>query len=269
MSFRGASAEAYAALSGSLTSALTGGADAAEVGHDLFSVAAVLRTEPSLRRVATDQSIDPAAKAGLVRQLFTGKVSAPALTLLTAAVDRRFTKTRDLADILEHLGVVALVKSVGKQTGRLNDELFAFGEIVAANPDLRDALSDPARNVEDKRGLLSGLLSGKALPATVALVEQSLAGSYRTVAVALAAYQGIAADVHGEKVATVRVARPLADADRDRLVAALSRQYDREIHLNVVVDPDVLGGIRVEIGDDVIDGTLASRMDDARRKLAG
>ena len=75
--------------------------------------------------------------------------------------------------------------------------------------------------------------------------------------------------MHGQRVATVRVAHPLSDADRQRLTDALSRQYDRQIHLNVVVDPDVLGGIRVEIGDDVIDGTVANRLDDARRKLAG
>jgi F-type H+-transporting ATPase subunit delta len=49
----------------------------------------------------------------------------------------------------------------------------------------------------------------------------------------------------------------------------LGRQYHTTVHLNVVVDPDVLGGVRVEIGDEVIDGTIASRLDDARRSLAG
>ena len=101
------------------------------------------------------------------------------------------------------------------------------------------------------------------------LALQALAGTYRTVAVALATYQQVAAQVHGERVATVRVAHPLADAERQRLSDALSRQYDRSIHLNVVVDPDVIGGIRVEIGDDVIDGTVSSRIAEAGRKLAG
>jgi F-type H+-transporting ATPase subunit delta len=65
------------------------------------------------------------------------------------------------------------------------------------------------------------------------------------------------------------VARELSDADRQRLQGALARQYDRPVHLNVVVDPEVVGGVKVEIGDDVIDGTVASRLDDARRRLAG
>ncbi len=41
------------------------------------------------------------------------------------------------------------------------------------------------------------------------------------------------------------------------------------MHLNLVVDPTIIGGMRVEIGDDVIDGTVSSKLDEARRRLAG
>ena len=126
----------------------------------------------------------------------------------------------------------------------------------------------PAR-VTTRQPWSTALLDGKALPATVTLVKQALVGHHRTVTVALATYQQVAAEVHGQRVATVRVAHPLADADRQRLTDALSRHYDREIHLNVIVDPEVIGGISVEIGDDVIDGTVSSRLDDAGRQLAG
>jgi len=261
MSFRGPSADAVAALTGQLPASVS--------GEELFAVAAVLRAEPALRRIATDVSVPGDAKAGLVQQVFGGKVGADVLGVVSDAVARRWTATRDLADALEHLGVVAVVKSVGADSGRLADELFVFGEIVKGSPDLRDALSDPARSAADKRGPVQGLLGGKALPATIALVEQALAGTHRTVGVALAEYQSVAADVHGQGVATVRVAHPLSDADRQRLTESLALQYSRPVHVNVVVDPTVLGGIKVEIGDDVIDGTVASRLDDARRKLAG
>ena len=207
MTFRGASAEALRRLGGELDSALGGGADAASVGSSLFSVAQVLRTEPSLRRVATDVSVATAAKQGLVREIFEGKVDPAALGVVSAAVGQRWTATRDLADVLEHLGVVAVVRSADADSARLSDELFGFGRIVADNPSLRDALADPARPVGDKAQLLHRLLDGKALPATVTLAEQALAGSYRTVGVALRAFQQVAADVHDQKVATVRVAR--------------------------------------------------------------
>lgn len=264
---RGASAEAVAALTDQVGGVAE--ASAARVADDLFSVAGALRSEASLRRFATDASVAPEARTGLVTELFGGKVDSAALDLVTSAVGRRWTRTRDLADALEHVGVVAAVRSAGSDSARLVDELFAVRAAVSDNSDLRNALSDPARSAADKGGLVDGLLSGKALPATVTLAKQSLAGSYRTVVAALEDYEKIAASVHDQGVATVTVARPLADADRSRLNDALSRQYGRAVHLNVVVDPDVVGGIRVEIGDDVIDGTISSRLDDARRRLAG
>lgn len=269
MSFRGASADAFRELSSSLRSAAAGAGDATAVGQELFSVAHVLRTEPALRRVATDQSVEDSAKRSLVEQLFSDRVSAPVLQLLGSAVARRWTRTRDLADALESLGVEAVVRSASADASRLSDELFAVREIIKNSPELRDALSDPVRSTEDKRTLVRELLEGKVLPATVILVNQALAGSYRTVGVALEAYQQVAADVHGENVATVRVAHPLPESEQRRLGEALARQYGRDVHLNVVVDPDVIGGIKVEIGDDVIDGTVASRLDEARRNLAG
>ena len=238
-------------------------------GTDLFAVAAVLRAEPGLRRIATDVAIAPEAKAGLINEVFGGKVGSGAGALVERAVQRRWTVARDLADALEQLGVVAVVRSADADAGRLADELFGVAQMVKDHPDLRDALSDPSRSATDKGTLVRGLLDGKALPATVTLAEQALAGTYRTVGVALSEYQRVAAEVHQERVATVRVARSLSDAELQRLGAALERQYHRPVHLNVVVDPVVIGGIRVEIGDDVIDGTVLSRLDDARRQLAG
>ncbi|TWH01660.1 F-type H+-transporting ATPase subunit delta [Nocardioides sp. J9] len=267
VSFRGASADAVAALTD-----LVGGvaeASAATVAGDLFSVAGAFRSEAALRRVVTDQSVPAEARAGLVGDVFTGKVDAATLGLLREAAGRRWTRTRDLADALEQLGVVAAVRSVGIQGGTLVDELFGVRQLVTANSDLRNALSDPVRSAADKEALLEGILAGKVLPATLQLTKQALSGSYRTVVAALEDYERTAAEVQGEGVATVHVARALSDADQQRLQAALTRQYGRPVHLNVVIDPEVLGGLRVEIGDDVIDGTVAARLDDARRKIAG
>jgi len=269
MDLRGASADSLRELTAELDGSLRDGSNAEQIGRQLFDVASLLRAEPALRRVASDASMPAEGRQGLVRQVLGGRVDDATLGLVAAAASRRWTSSRDLPDALERLGEVTVVRSVGDQAGRLADELFSFSRTVQGNPGLREALSDPARSRADKSGLLQTLLDGKALPATVALAEQALAGSYRTVTGALEHYRRVAAEARGEYVATVRVVAPLGDAERDRLARALSRQYGREIHLNEVVDPDVLGGVRVEIGDDVIDGTVSSRLDDARRRLAG
>jgi len=269
MAFRGASADALVALTGELGAKVTSPSVAATVAGDLFTIASTFRAEGALRRFATDSAIAPQAKQGLVTDLFGGKVDGSSLELLVSAVVRRWVAGRDLADAFEELSVVARVSSVGDEAGRLADELFGFAQAVKDSPELRDALSDPTRSNQDKAGLIAALLGGKALPATIALATQALSGTYRTVNAALAAYQKIAADSHGQGVATVRVAHELSAAEQQRLAAALQRQYGRPVHLNLLVDPSVLGGIRVEIGDDVIDGTVSSRLEDARRRLVG
>ncbi len=269
MDLRGASAEALAGLTGRLDDEIGTNRSAAALGDELFTVSGLFRTEPGLRRFATDASLAAETKQGMVQQVFKDRLSDQALDLLTDAVGRRWTLSRDLPDVLERLSEIAVVRSAGAKAGQVTDELFALAGIVDHTPELRDALSDPARSVDDKAALLDSLLDGKALAATVTLAKQSLAGTYRTMTAALATYRRVAAETQGETVATVRVARPLTAADEGRLAELLSSQYDTTVHLNVVVDPEVLGGLRVEIGDEVIDGTIASRLDDARRRLAG
>ena len=269
-SLRGSSAEALQVLGERVDNDRDTLEQFADLGQDLFRVAELLRSEPALRRAVTDVSTPAEAKASLVRGLLDGKVGAPAVELVAQAVGLRWVATRDLADAIEHLGVIATVRSAGRrESTRLSDELFVVGQVVEGDAELRIALSDPVRSREDKVRMLRGLLDGRALPATVALVVQALAGSFRSFSAAIAAYQKVAAATQGEGVAHVRSARELSDAERTRLAEALSAQYARPVHLNIEVDPALLGGLRVEIGDDVIDGTVVARLDSARRKLAG
>jgi F-type H+-transporting ATPase subunit delta len=268
---RGASAESFATLAEVLARAVDSGADAGRVADDLFVVADVLRREPTLRRVATDVSLAPEAKAQLVRGIFAARLDGASMDLVATAASRRWAATRDLADALERLGVIALVRSAEQagQADALENELFGLGRLVVENPELRDALADPTRLREEKQALLHALLDGKATPATIRLAEQALSGSHRTVSLAIEEYQKIAAEHRHRLNATASVAIKLSSQYIQRLQGALARQYGRPVQLNVLVDPDVMGGIKVEIGDEVIDGTVASRLDEARRRLAG
>ncbi len=267
---RGASRESRAALDERLDETLGSGQEAARVGDDLLAAAALVRSEPSLRRVLVDPSIPGDAKGDLVRRLVGDGLGDEALDLLVRASGSRWTMGRHLPDTLEELGVRATVHSADADhdPNRVADELFAVLRAVNENPPLRDALSDPARSQTDKRDLVRDLLGDRTTAATLRLVEQSLSGTHRTVPLALEEYQRVAAAAHDQRVATVTVARGLADDDSERLSRALSEQYGRAIHLNVVVNPDVLGGVRVTIGDDVIDGTIRARLAEAERTVA-
>jgi F-type H+-transporting ATPase subunit delta len=269
-SLRGSSAEALHTLHDLVDVADRSAEDFGTLGAQLFSLAALLRGEPALRRAVTDASAEADAKAGLVRALLADKVGGEALEILAKGAGLRWVASRDLADSLEHLGVVATVRAAGQGSAtRLSDELFVVTQMVEQSPELRDALSDPQRTTADKSGLLTTLLEGRALASTIALVTQALSGSHRSFVAAIKDYQQAAAAVADESVARVSSAQPLSDQALARLGEALSAHYGRALHLNVEVVPDLIGGIRVAIGDDIIDGTVVSRLDAARRRIAG
>jgi F-type H+-transporting ATPase subunit delta len=263
---RGASAEALAGLSDNLGKGGTL-ADAAKTGEELFGVVRILRSDAALRRVVTDSSVPEEARTGLVETLFGSAVGDGTMKVLSDAVSRRWTVSGDLPEALERLAVLTTVRSAGKDGATVGDELFAVRGMIDGHPELRSALSDQTRSVEDRTRLLDGLLDGKAHAATTLLVREAVSRGRGTVSAALENYLGLAAEALDEAVATVHSARELTVAEKDRLVSALSKQYGSQVQLHVVVDPDLIGGMRIQIRDDVIDGTVAGRLDDARRKL--
>jgi F-type H+-transporting ATPase subunit delta len=241
------------------------------LGEELFAVARLLDTNGTLRRALTDPSRPGEAKSRMVEQLLGGKISPAAMSVVSAAVSGRWSATRDLPDTLDDLSVEADV-AYADQHGKLDDledELFRLERVVAAERELADKLGDRTIPLDKRQELLRGLLEGKADPTTIKLAERAVAGRGRSFAGAMKAYQTAAANRRNASIATVRVATDLTEEERTRLAEALSRQYGRNIQLNVIVDPSVLGGIRVDIGGEVIDGTIAARLDDAQRRIAG
>ena len=151
----------------------------------------------------------------------------------------------------------------------LEDELFRFGRIVASTPELRIALTNPFVTAQAKRDLLSGLLDGKVTPESLRLVTEAAASPLgRSLDVSLDEYARIAARRRERLVAEVHVAVPLTDEQRVRLASALSAAYGHQVHLNLVIDPKVAGGMTVRIGDELIDGSVTTRLAAARRLVA-
>ena len=267
---RGVSAKSLEQVLAAVDQQVTGGADAQTLGDDLFGVVALLDSEVSLRRILTDPSTETSAQEGLARRILGERVGSAALEVLGAAVRGRWSSTRDLPDALEQGGVVAHVAGAERE-GRLDDvedELFRFGRVAAGDPELRSVLTDRSAPAGPKAKLVDDLLAGKATAATVSLVRQAVTARAKGFEATLKTFADAAASRRDRLVATVRVAAALSAQDKQRLAAALGRQYGREVHTNVIVDPTVVGGVAVEIGEDVIDGTVANRLEDARRRIA-
>jgi F-type H+-transporting ATPase subunit delta len=246
--------------------------DAGKLAEELSSVTALLDREVSLRRVLTDPSRSGQDKASLVTSLLSGQVSGEALDLVSGLVRSRWSGARDLVDATEKLAAYAEVVAADKagKLDDLEDELFRFGRIVAGSHELRAGLTEPKAGNAAKAELVTKLLGGRALPGTVRLVTSLVTTPRgRSLEQGLESFAKLAADRRDRVVALVTTAVPLSDGQKQRLGGALAKLYGRAVLLNIDVDPEVVGGIRVQIGDEIIDGTVSSRLDGARQALEG
>jgi F-type H+-transporting ATPase subunit delta len=234
---------------------------------DLFTVVDALDSSVALRRALTDPSTPDEGRQRLVHTLLDGKVSKVAVQIVTEAVVMRWGGGRALADALERQGIRAQLL-VAEHEGNLEeteDELFRFARVVESTPQLRDALSDRGVDLVGRRQLVEDLLGSRATETTVVLAKRAVGARERTFAHTMEGFVSLAAAQKNRVVATVRVARPLSSEQRARLQVALTTQVGRDVLLQEVLDQSVLGGIRVELGDEVIEGTVAGRLEQARR----
>jgi F-type H+-transporting ATPase subunit delta len=274
---RDALAQAWAFVEGELSGTQASGTDAAGVGEELFGVVAVIDAQAGLRRALSDPSTDGDRKAGLVEAVLGSHVSDATLRIVTEVVRARWSRMRDLADSIETLAVLAMLIDADAHPGRghpagesddVEDEMFRFGRIVEANAGLRSALGDPALPDGNKVSLVSALVEGKARPVTLRLLTQvATRPRGRSPEDAISDYTGIASRRRARLVARVTTAVGLTDAEIARLQAALAGLYGHEVHLQIEVDADIVGGVVVHVGDEVLDGSVAGRLAEARRRV--
>ncbi|MCU1593288.1 MAG: synthase subunit delta [Frankiales bacterium] len=267
---QGSSRESLVSVRGRLTG-LPDRASLGGVAEGLFSVVQLLDREGNLRRTLGDASLPAPARASLVEGLLGSQVDAGALDLVKDAVSQRWSSARDLVDAIEVLAVTAvfLVAEANGTLDQVEDELFRFARTIAREPALRAVLTDRGVEDERKQALVNGLLDGKVQDATKRIVDALVVTPRgRTLETGLEEFADLAADVRSRSLATVTTAIPLDDAQKSRLAASLSAQLGREISLQVEVDPKVVGGVVVHVGDEIIDGSTRHRLAEARRNLA-
>jgi F-type H+-transporting ATPase subunit delta len=266
---RGASRVAFAEARDRLSELVRDADVAATVGDELFAVVGLLDREPSLRRALSDYTSAQEARTGLVRDLLRGRVSDATLDLVTHMATLRWSVPRDLADAGEELAVLAMAAAAGSNLDDVEDELFRFGRIASGEPELLAALSDQRLPDDAKRELLDQLLAEKVTPVSLRLITQAaIYPRGRNLEANLAEYARLVSAWGQRLIAVVRTAVEFSAGQRQRLVRALSEIYGHDIQLNVVIDPHVVGGVSIQIGEELIDGTLSSRLAALRRHWA-
>ena len=242
------------------------------LADELFAVSRLLDGQLSLRRALSDPSVKPADRSALVHRLLDGKVSESAVDVVETAARQRWSRPLDLVEAAESLAIEAALDAAlaRGELDNVEDELFRFGRIVAADDDLSRILSDRSAPSAGKTQLLDRLVSQRVSPATALLLRNVLTASHVGNAEnAVERLSEAASRRRGQDVAHVTTAVALTAAQERRLSQVLGRLYGREIGLQVTVDPTVLGGLVVRVGDEVIDGSIAHRLEAAGRRLAG
>ena len=243
---------------------------AAQTGAELFAVVETLDAQRTLRTALADSSVEGVRRSDLAGEVFSGQVSSATATIVKAAAGESWSTARDLLNSLVELGREALLRAAADQDqlDTVEDELFRLGRIVAANPQLEQALSDRSKPAQAKRELLGRLLYGKVTAVTEALAVQAVTRPRKAApADVLNGLADLAAEQRDRAVAHVRSAAPLSDSQLEKLTATLTRTYGKQVTVHVEVDTELLSGLVVRIGDEVIDGSGAGRLAALRKTL--
>jgi len=275
LNLRASSREALAELVRKFES-IADGADTdalTTLAENLSSVAKLLVDRPALNKHLAQPTDDSAAKVRLVEQLFDGKVDAATVDILKTAVSQRWSTDANLIQAIEHVARLALLVGAERDghAEEVEDQLFRFGRVLDSESRLSRLLSDHTVPVETRLGLLNKVLDsgGGVNPTTRALLTQTveLLRDGEPVDAAVNDLAELAVARRGEVVAQVTAAADLTDEQRTRLAQVLTQIYGHPVSIQLDIAPEILGGLLITVGDEVIDGSISSRLDAARTGL--
>jgi F-type H+-transporting ATPase subunit delta len=245
-------------------------ADLQRLGDELFAVMRLLVEQRSLRRLLADPSSQEEARGALVDRLLGQQLAAPTLDIAKGLVAARWSRPGDLVTAFESLARQAML-AVAEKEGSLDnveDELFRFGRLVNREPQLGSLLAATATPSDGRVALLDRLVDGKVSPVTAALLRESVRlPRDRHLDVVCEELAELAAGRRDRSVARVTTPVALSPVQEQKLTDSLTRLYGRPISLQVELDPRLLGGLVVQVGGEVIDGSVASKLVAARRSL--
>ena len=241
-----------------------------QVEAELEQFAGLLVHQVRLRKALADPGLSPEPKRALLTELGGGRLDQTTVELLATAATRQRVRLRDFPPLLAGLAAMAAITAADKagQLEQLEDELFFVGTLVEEHPQVRSALTNPGLPVENKRALVADLLDGRVGGRAAALadlvVELYEGHDLDTLA---KQWAEAAAARRNRVVAEVRSAVELDTQRQARLAEALTQVLGKPVVLQVTVDEAILGSVVVRVGDELFDGSIRSRLEQAREAL--
>jgi F-type H+-transporting ATPase subunit delta len=240
-----------------------------QVEADLEELARLLLRQVRLRKALADPGLPPEPKRALLTDLGGGRLDQASVELLATVATRQRVRLRDFPSLLAGLAAMAAFTAAEKagKLEQLESELFGVATMVEREPRVRSALTNPGLPVENKRALVADLLGGagkRTAALADLLVELHEGHDLDTVA---KEWAEAAAARRNRVVAEVRSAVELDDQRRARLAEALTRVLGKPVVLQVTIDEAILGSVVVRVGDELFDGSVRSRLEQAREAL--
>ncbi|MGX5798041.1 F0F1 ATP synthase subunit delta [Bifidobacterium longum] len=245
--------------------------DAWRIGNELFTITKVLDDSIQLERALTDPSRPVADKVAVLKGLLGDNAHPMTMEIMTDLVSRRWSRARDIANAVEDFGVDAMMyyADATDATLQVSIELSELHSALLNLPVVRSKLYDYQATSEARVKLFREVFSGKTLnKVTMRLAEHATCNLRRRRYLETIQWLINKFSRHmGESMVTVTTATPLKKEQIERLVEVYSAKVGRQVHINSVVDPTVLGGMRIQVGDEVTDNTVVAQLQNLHRKV--
>ena len=245
--------------------------DAWRIGNELFTITKVLDDSIQLERALTDPSRPVADKVAVLKELHGDNAHPMTMEIMTDMVSRRWSRARDIANAVEDFGVDAMMyyADATDATLQVSIELSELHSALLNLPVVRAKLYDYQATSEARVKLFREVFSGKTLnKVTMRLAEHATCNLRRRRYLETIQWLINKFSRHmGESMVTVTTATPLKKEQIKRLVEVYSAKVGRQVHINSVVDPPVLGGMRIQVGDEVTDNTVVAQLQHLQRTV--
>ncbi|WP_369062085.1 F0F1 ATP synthase subunit delta [Kocuria rhizophila] len=243
-----------------------------EIAHQLFEIVDIVDANGALRRALTDPSRSGEDRARLVHTLLDGRANEVAVDIVAELASQRSATERQLGDGIERTAVLVAAAAAENRGGghaleALVDDLIRFKSMLDRSADVQRAFSDSRASAEAKVTLARRLAHTESEEAAL-LIERAVSAPRGSLpGRLLEQFAQWVADRQQRWIARVETARPLGEEQLARLQDGLNRLYGRDLKLTIETNPSLVGGLRVQVGEEIIDGSLTHRLGQLQQRI--